>query len=91
MHARYLLSCQRIVFLVILSFFTWRRDHLLPLLEERGFEAVPGVERVRLVPGHQLLHGLQDDTQLQREGVKHQSGGCDDSLKHAAELNLTLR
>ena len=49
------------------SFFTWRRDHLLPLLEERGFEAVPGVERVRLVPGHELLHRLQDDTQLQKE------------------------
>ena len=47
------------------SFFTWRRDHLLPLLEERGFEAVPGVERVRLVPGHELLHRLQDDAQLQ--------------------------
>ena len=51
--------------LAFYPFFTWGRDHLLPLLEERGFEAVPGVERVRLVPGHELLHRLQDDTQLQ--------------------------
>ena len=50
---------------VFLSFFTWRRYHFLPLLEECGFEAVPGVERVRLVPGHELLHRLQDDAQLQ--------------------------
>ncbi len=48
--------------------FTRRRDHLLPLLKECGLEAVPRVEGVGLVTGHQLLHRFQDDTQLRREG-----------------------
>lgn len=40
---------------------TRRCDHSLPLLEEGRFEAVARTEGVRLVPRHELLHGLQDD------------------------------
>lgn len=43
---------------------TWRRHHPLPFLEEAGLEAVSGAEAVGLVSGHQLLHGLQNHTQL---------------------------
>lgn len=44
--------------------FTWRRYHSLPLLEEAGLQAVSGAQTVRLMSGHQLLHGLQDHTKL---------------------------
>lgn len=44
---------------------TWRCHHPLPFLEEAGFEAVSGAEAVCLVSGHQLLHGLQNHTQLE--------------------------
>lgn len=43
---------------------TWRRHHPLPLLEQAGLEAVAGTEAVGLVPGHQLLHRLQDHAEL---------------------------
>lgn len=43
---------------------TGRRHHPLPFLEEAGLEAVPGAEAVGLVSGHELLHGLQDHTEL---------------------------
>ena len=46
--------------------FTDRGHHALPFLEEGGFETVAGVEAIGLVARHQLLHGLQDDTQLVR-------------------------
>lgn len=48
---------------------TWWCHHPLPFLEEAGFEAVSGAEAVRLVSGHELLHGLQNHTQLV-EGTK---------------------
>lgn len=48
---------------------TWWRHHPLPFLEEAGLEAVSGAEAVCLVSGHQLLHGLQNHTQLV-EGTK---------------------
>lgn len=41
---------------------TWRCYHSLPLLEEAGFQAVSGAQAVGLMPGHQLLHGLQYHT-----------------------------
>lgn len=44
---------------------TGRRHHPLPFLEEAGLEAVSGAEAVGLVSGHELLHGLQDHTELQ--------------------------
>lgn len=44
--------------------FTWRRYHSLPLLEEAGLQAVSGAQTVRLMSGHQLLHGLQYHTKL---------------------------
>lgn len=46
---------------------TWRRHHPLPLLEEAGLQAVSGTQAVRLVSGHQLLHGLQYHTKLEGE------------------------
>lgn len=51
---------------------TWRCHHPLPFLEEAGLEAVSGAEAVCLVSGHQLLHGLQNNTQLE-EGTKRGS------------------
>lgn len=42
--------------------FTWRCYHSLPLLEEAGLQAVSGAQAVGLMPGHQLLHGLQYHT-----------------------------
>lgn len=44
---------------------TWWRHHPLPFLKEAGLEAVSGAEAVGLVSGHQLLHGLQNHTQLE--------------------------
>ena len=44
--------------------FTNRGHHALPFLEERGFETVARVEAIGLVARHQLLHRLQDYTQL---------------------------
>lgn len=41
---------------------TWRCYHSLPLLEEAGLQAVSGAQAVGLMPGHQLLHGLQYHT-----------------------------
>lgn len=43
---------------------TWWCHHPLPFLEEAGLETVSGTEAVCLVSGHQLLHGLQNHTQL---------------------------
>lgn len=37
---------------------TWWGHHPLPFLKQTGFQAVPWAETVRLVSGHQLLHGL---------------------------------
>lgn len=51
---------------------TWWCHHPLPFLEEAGLEAVSGAETVCLVSGHQLLHGLQNHTQLE-EGTKRGS------------------
>lgn len=48
---------------------TWWCHHPLPFLEEAGLEAVSGAEAVCLVSGHQLLHGLQNHTQLE-EGTE---------------------
>ena len=44
--------------------FTNGSHHALPFLEERGLETVARVEAIGLVTRHQLLHGLQDHTQL---------------------------
>lgn len=38
--------------------------HALPLLEKAGLEAVSGAEAVGLVARHELLHGLEDHTEL---------------------------
>jgi hypothetical protein len=43
---------------------TRRGNHPLPLLEQRCFETVPGAECVCFMAGHQLLHWLQNYTQL---------------------------
>lgn len=51
---------------------TWWCHHPLPFLEEAGLEAVSGAEAVCLVSGHQLLHGLQNHTELE-EGTKRGS------------------
>lgn len=48
---------------------TWWCHHPLPFLEQAGLEAVSGAEAVCLVSGHQLLHWLQNHTQLE-EGTK---------------------
>lgn len=45
-------------------YVTWWGHHSLPLLEEACLETVPRAEIVGLVPRHEFLHGLQDDTQL---------------------------
>lgn len=50
------------------------RHHSLPFLEEAGLEAVSGAEAVGLVSGHQLLHGLQNHTQLE-EGTERDATG----------------
>lgn len=49
---------------------TWRGYHSLPFLEEACLETVPGAEVVGLVPWHEFLHGLQDDTQLHTQQDK---------------------
>lgn len=41
---------------------TWRSYHPLPLLKKTGLETVPGAQAVRLMPGHEFLHWLQDHT-----------------------------
>lgn len=51
---------------------TWRCHHPLPFLEEAGLEAVSGAEAVCLVSGHQLLHGLQNHTQLEEHKERQQ-------------------
>lgn len=45
--------------------------HPLPFLEEASLEAVSGAEAVCLVPGHQLLHGFQNNTQLEEGAEKY--------------------
>lgn len=47
----------------VLGVSSWWSHHSLPFLEQAGLETVPGAEVVGLVPGHELLHGLQDYTQ----------------------------
>ena len=46
-------------------------NHFLPLLKERCFETISGIERVGLVPRHELLHGFQNDTQLEKKEYMH--------------------
>ena len=43
---------------------TRRGNHPLPLLEQRCLETVAGAQRICFVARHQLLHWLQNDTQL---------------------------
>ena len=54
------------------SGLTWWGYHSLPFLEQACLETVPRTEVVGLVPWHELLHGLQDDTQLQTQRDKQQ-------------------
>lgn len=74
---------------------TWWCHHPLPFLEEAGLEAVSGAEAVCLVSGHQLLHGLQNHTQLvERAGrggmleIKHSQKSSEIPLSATSSLSL---
>jgi len=52
--------------------FRLRVQHSLPFLKQAIFQAVPGIHAVRLLPGHELFHRLDDDAHL--EVVQHERG-----------------
>lgn len=56
-----------------MTVFTWWGHHALPLLEETGLKTVSGTQTVGLVSGHQLLHRLQDHTQLDEKDIDSQT------------------
>lgn len=65
------LSCGLSFFVICGKYFrfevlwvtSWGSHHSLPFLEQACLQTVPGAEAVGLVTRHELLHGLQDDTQ----------------------------
>lgn len=74
---------------------TWWCHHPLPFLEEAGLEAVSGAEAVCLVSGHQLLHGLQNHTQLVERAekwgmleIKHSQKSLEIALLATSTLSL---
>ena len=69
---------------------TRRGNHPLPLLEQRCLETVPGAQRIRFMARHQLLHWLQNDTQLQKRhrGALAASVYCTNVCKDFSVLPL---